>query len=213
MHSSINELGLFNPLLIWSYRLALKSKIVLELSNISVVRDFPDIFTEVSPGRPLTDMLSSWSSWFSNKPPLLQESVLDIPELVGQAKQQLGELEDKRLSNLVHFQRDILCLCVCWRKMISSLIDPRDQLLDLLSYPNLWFAYGLSSNQVRTNDMHNVVLLVVDPSSIHHYILWYDRCYHHVHIVMELHLYGNLDELLLSPLTTFSSCPWFMLNI
>ena len=158
-------------------------------------------------------MLSLWTSWFSNKPPLLQESVLDTPELVGQAKQQLGELEDKRLSNLVHFQRDILCLCVCWRKMISSLIDPRDQLLDLLSYPNLWFAYGLSSNQVRTNDMHNVVLLVVDPSSIHHYILWYDQCYHHVHIAMEIHLYGNLDELLLSPLTTFSSCPWFMLNI
>ena len=31
----------------------------------------------------------------SYKPPLLQESVLDTPELVGQAKQQLGELEDK----------------------------------------------------------------------------------------------------------------------
>ena len=56
-------------------------------------------------------MLSLWTSWFSNKPPLLQESVLDTPELVGQAKQQLGELEDKNLSNLVHFQRDILC-CV-----------------------------------------------------------------------------------------------------
>ena len=48
----------------------------------------------------------------SCKQPLLQESVWDTPELVGQAKQQLGELEDKRLSNLVHFQRDILCLCV-----------------------------------------------------------------------------------------------------
>ena len=36
----------------------------------------------------------------------------------------------------------------------------------------LWFEYGLSSNQVRTNDVRNVVLLVVDPSSIHHYIFW-----------------------------------------
>ena len=32
--------------------------------------------------------------------------------------------------------------------------------------------YGLSSNQTRTNDIRNVVLLVVDPSSIHHYIFW-----------------------------------------
>ena len=28
--------------------------------------------------------------------------MLDTPELVGQAKQQLGELEDKSLSDLVH---------------------------------------------------------------------------------------------------------------
>ena len=34
----------------------------------------------------------------------------------------------------------------------------------------LWFEYGLSWNQIRTNDVHNVVLLVVDPSSIHPYI-------------------------------------------
>ena len=44
----------------------------------------------------------------SCKPDILQESVWDTPELVGQAKQQLGELEDKSLSNLVNFQRDIL---------------------------------------------------------------------------------------------------------
>ena len=35
-----------------------------------------------------------------------------------------------------------------------------------------WLEYGLSSSQIRTNDVRNVVLLVVDPSSIHHYILW-----------------------------------------
>ena len=40
----------------------------------------------------------------SCKPPLLQESVWDTPELVGEAKQQLGELEDKSLSDLVHFK-------------------------------------------------------------------------------------------------------------
>ena len=38
--------------------------------------------------------------------------------------------------------------------------------------PHLWFEYGLSSNQIRTNDIRNVVLLVVVSSSIHHYIFW-----------------------------------------
>ena len=47
-----------------------------------------------------------------SKPPILQESVLDTPELVGQAKQQLGELEDKNLSNLVHFKGYPFCMYV-----------------------------------------------------------------------------------------------------
>ena len=59
---------------------------------------------------------------------------------------------------------------MCVEERWYSLVDPRGQLLDLLSYPNLWFEYGLSSNQIRTNDIRNVVLLVVDSSSIHHYI-------------------------------------------
>ena len=70
---------------------------------MSVDRDFPNIFLEVPPGCPLTDMLSSCSSWFSNKPLFLQESVMDTPELVGQAKQQLGELEDKSFVRLSSF--------------------------------------------------------------------------------------------------------------
>ena len=66
----------------------------------------------------------------------------DTPELVGQAKQQLGELEDKSLPNLVQFQRDILCLCVCCREMIPSSIGPRDQLLNPSSCPNLDLSVG-----------------------------------------------------------------------
>ena len=58
----------------------------------------------------------------SCKPPLLQESVWDTPELVGQAKQQLGELEDESLSRLVHFQRDILAF-VCLLKKDDIFID------------------------------------------------------------------------------------------
>ena len=43
---------------------------------------------------------------------ILQESVLHTPELVGQAKQQLGELEDKSLPDLV-LSKGYLCVCVC----------------------------------------------------------------------------------------------------
>ena len=49
----------------------------------------------------------------SCKPPFLQESVLDTPELVGLAKQQLEELEDKSLFDLVHVKGYLLvCECV-----------------------------------------------------------------------------------------------------
>ena len=83
MHSSINELGLLNPLLICSYRLALKSKIVLEFSNISVVRDFLNIFSEVLPGCHLTAMLEFVIKLVSCNHPFHQESMFDTPELVG----------------------------------------------------------------------------------------------------------------------------------
>ena len=82
-----------------------------------------------------------------------------------------------------------------------------------INLSNLWFEYGLSSNQIRTNDIRTVVLLVVDPLSIHHYIFWSDQYYHLVHIIVEFHLYGKLDELLLSPSATFLSPLWFVLNI
>ena len=164
MHPSIDELGFGNPSLYWSYRLALKSEIVLELSNIPVVRDFPNIFSEVLPGCHLAAMLSSWPSWFSYKALLLQESVLDIPELVGWARQQLGELGDKSLSDLVHVKGYLLvCVCVCWRRMISSSTDPRDQLMDLSSCPTFDLGVGYPQIKSETNDVRNVVLLVAVP--------------------------------------------------
>ena len=110
VQSLINWLGLYQSLALLIISSCQESKTVLELNNILVVHDFLNIFMEVSPGCPLTVMLSSRSSWFSYKPPLLQEFVLDTPELVGQAKQQLGELEDKRLANLVHV-KGYICVC------------------------------------------------------------------------------------------------------
>ena len=70
-------------LLIRSYRLALDRKIILDLSNMLVVRDFPNIFSEVSLGRHLTAMLSWWSSWFSSKPLFSPRISVGYPELVG----------------------------------------------------------------------------------------------------------------------------------
>ena len=54
VHFSINELGFCQFFALWSHHLAPKSEIVPELNNISVVRDFPNIFSEVLPGSFLT---------------------------------------------------------------------------------------------------------------------------------------------------------------
>ena len=59
VHSSIDELGFCQTFALLITSSCIESKIDLELSNISVVRDFPDIFTEVSPGCRLTAMLNS----------------------------------------------------------------------------------------------------------------------------------------------------------
>ena len=82
-----------------------------------------------------------------------------------------------------------------------------------IALSKLWLGYGLSSSQSRTNDVRDVVLLVVDLSSIHHYIFWSDQCYHRVHMMVEVQWYGNSDELLLSPSVAFCLPPWIMLNI
>ena len=90
----------------------------------------------------------------SYEPPSLQESVLDIPELVGYARQQLGELEDKSLPDLVHF-KGMFCMCVLKKVDISS-TDPRDQLIDLSSCPT--FDLGVGYPQIKSEPMMFVML-------------------------------------------------------
>ena len=69
--------------------------------------------------------------------------------------------------------RDIFCACVCVLKKDDVFIDWSSWLVvGPIVLPKLWFECGLSSNQIRTNDVRNVVLLVVVSSSIHHYIFW-----------------------------------------
>ena len=77
-----------------------------------MVRDFSEYLlgsvTRLSPDRYVEFVIKMVSC----KPPLLQESVLGTPELFGQAKQQLGELEDGSLPDLVHV-KGYLFVCVC----------------------------------------------------------------------------------------------------
>ena len=47
-------------------------------------------------------------------------------------------------------------MCVCWRKMISSSIGPRDQLLDLLSCPNFDLSVGYP--QIKSEPMMFIML-------------------------------------------------------
>ena len=91
--------------------------------------------------------------------------------------------------------------------MISSSIGPCDQLLDLLSYQSFDLSVGYSQIKSEPNDVRNVVLLVDFPRAYTIISFGSDQYYHLVHIVMELHLHGSLDELLLSPSTTSLSSP------
>ena len=68
--------------------------------------------------------------------------------------------------------------------------------MNVLPSPDFWV--HLSTN----------VYLWMFSSSIHHYIIWSDKCYLLVHIIVEIHLSGNFDGLSLSPSAPPSS-PWF----
>ena len=123
-------------------------------------------------------------------------------------------VERWKVVRLSSFQRDILvCVCVCWRKMIFSSIVPRDWLLNLLSCPNLDLNVGY--RQVKWEPTMFIMLSYswLFPRAYTVISFGPDQCYHLVHIIMEFHLHGNLDDLLLIPSTVFSSYPWFMLNI
>ena len=49
-------------------------------------------------------------------------------------------------------------------------------------------------------------------SSIPHYVIWSDKCYLLIHIVVEIHPFGNLEELSLSPSATPSCLLDLMMN-
>ena len=77
----------------------------------------------------------------------------------------------------------------------------------------VWFEYGLLSNQIRANDIRNVVLLVVVSSSIHHYIfrVWpiLSPCTHNGRIPVIWKFWWVVVE----PISNILSPPWFVLNI
>ena len=91
--------------------------------------------------------------------------------------------------------------------MISSSIGPCDQLLDLLSYQS--FDLSVGYRQIKSEPMVFVMLSYswLIPRAYTIISFGSDQCYHRVHLTMEFLLKGNLDELLLSPLTTSLSPP------
>ena len=64
---------------------------------------------------------------------------MDTPELVGSAMHQLGELEDRSLSDIVHYKGCLVCVL---KKVDISSTDPRDQLMDLSYYPTFDWSMG-----------------------------------------------------------------------
>ena len=89
-------------------------------------------------------------------------------------------------------------MCICCRKIISSSIIPRDQLLELLSYPVFDLSTGY--RQIKSEPMMFVMLSYswLFPRAYTIISFGSDQYYHIVHIMVELQWYGNSDELLLS---------------
>ena len=76
-------------------------------------------------------------------------------------------------------------------------------------HSNIWSCY------LRPNFGHPFPLMfncVYFSLSIHHYIIWSDKCYLLVHLTMETHLLGNLEELSLSQSATSSPLLDLMMN-
>ena len=106
------------------------------------------------------------------------------------------------------------CLCVCVLKKDDIFIDwSLWSVVGSIILNNLWFEHGLWSSQIRTNDIRNFVLLVVDSSSIHHYTLWVwpmlSPCSHDGGSPVV----WKFRWVAVEPISSIVSPPWFMLNI
>ena len=97
-------------------------------------------------------------------------------------------------------------MCVLKKIDISS-TDPRDQLMDLSSCPT--FDLGVGYPQIKSEPTMLIILSYswLIPRAYTIISFGSDQCYHRVHLTMEFLFKGNLDELLLSPLTTSLSPP------
>ena len=105
-------------------------------------------------------------------------------------------------------------MCVCVLKKDGIFINwSLWTIVGFIILPKPLIEYGLSSNQTRTNDIRNVVLLVVDPSSIHHYIFWVwpmlSPCSHDGGSPV----IWKFRWVAVEPISSILSPPWIMLNI
>ena len=92
----------------------------------------------------------------------------------------------KAFANLV-LSKGMSCV-VCVLKKDDIFIDwSSGSIVGSIILPKPLIEYGLSSNQIRTNDIRNVVLLVVVPRAYTIISFGSDQCYHLVHIIVEFH--------------------------
>jgi hypothetical protein len=114
----------------------------LKLSDILVVRDILEVFLEVLPCFHMTVLSSSWVSWFSES--LFSPRIYTgYPGLVGWAKATTWRVERQKLY-LTLFLLKGLSLS-CWSKIVLPLW--------IYYLPNLWFEFGLSPNQTRSQGL------------------------------------------------------------
>ena len=96
--------------------------------------------------------------------------------------------------------------------MISSSIDPRDQLLDLLSCQNFDLSVGYP--QIKSEPKMFVILsyswIFLEHTPL--YLLFWPML-SLVHIIVEFHPYGKFRWLVVEPISSILSHPCFVLNI
>ena len=105
-------------------------------------------------------------------------------------------------------------MCVCVLKKDDISIDWSSwSVVGSIALSKLWLEYGLSSSQIRINNVRNVVLLLVDPSSIHHYIFWVwpilSPCSHDGGSPV----IWKFRWVVVEPISSILSSPWLMSNI
>ena len=106
-----------------------------------------------------------------------------------------------------------MCVCVCVLKKDDISIDWSScSVVGSIALSKLWLEYGLSSSQIRTNDVHNVVLLAVVPQAYTIISLVWPILSHCSHSGGSPVIW-KFRWVVVEPISSILSPPWLMLNI